>query len=49
MERYEIAHQNDRSHATAQKTDITKEFVEDYLNKVESISRAIWDIAREKN
>lgn len=35
--RNEIAHQNDRSHASAEQTDITKEFVEDYIGKIESI------------
>lgn len=46
--RNEIAHQNDRSHASAEQTDITKEFVEDYIGKIESIVNAIQDIAVEK-
>lgn len=33
--RNDIAHQNDRSHASAEQTDITKEFVEDYIGKIE--------------
>ena len=44
---YEIAHQNDRSHASAEQTDITKEFVEDYIAKIESIVNAIQAIAEE--
>lgn len=39
--RNEIAHQNDRSHASAEQTDITKEFVEDYISKIQSIVNAI--------
>lgn len=45
--RNEIAHQNDRSHASAEQTDITKEFVEDYISKIESIVNAIQAIAEE--
>lgn len=45
--RNEIAHQNDRSHASAEQTDITKEFVEDYILKIESIVNAIQAIAEE--
>ena len=45
--RNEIAHQNDRSHASAEQTDITKEFVEDYISKIESIVNAIHTIAKE--
>lgn len=45
--RNEIAHQNDRSHASAEQTDITKEFVEDYISKIESIVNAIQVIAEE--
>ena len=45
--RNEIAHQNDRSHASAEQTDITKEFVEDYIAKIESIVNAIQAIAEE--
>lgn len=44
-----IAHQNDRSHASAKQTDITKEFVEDYIEKIESIVNAIQEIAEEKD
>ena len=45
--RNEIAHQNDRSHASAEQTDITKEFVEDYISKIESIVNAIQVISEE--
>lgn len=45
--RNKIAHQNDRSHASAEQTDITKEFVEDYISKIESIVNAIQVIAEE--
>lgn len=44
-----IVHQNDRSHATAEQNDISKEYVEDYINTVEYIANAIWDIAVAKN
>lgn len=43
-----IAHQNDRSHASAEQNDITKEFVEDYISKIEAIANAIHSIAEEK-
>ena len=43
-----IAHQNDRSHASAEQNDITKEFVEDYISKVETIVDAIHSLAEEK-
>lgn len=46
--RNDIAHQNDRSHASAEQTDITKEFVEDYIGKIESLVNAIQEIAVEK-
>ncbi len=46
--RNEIAHQNDRSHASAVQTDISKDFVEDYILKVESIVNAIHQITEEK-
>lgn len=45
--RNEIVHQNDRSHASAEQTDITKEFVGDYISKIESIVNAIQIIAEE--
>ncbi len=47
--RNEIAHQNDRSHSSAEQTDITKEFVEDYIGKIESIVNSIHEIAEEKD
>lgn len=43
-----IAHQNDRSHASAEQNDITKEFVVDYISKIETIVNAIHDIADQK-
>ena len=46
--RNEIAHQNDRSHASAEQADITKEYVEDYIGKIESIVSAIQNAAVEK-
>lgn len=47
--RNEIAHQNDRSHASAEQTDISKDFVEDYIEKIQSIVDAIQKIAEEKD
>ena len=44
-----IAHQNDRSHASAEQSNITKEFVVDYISKIESIVEAMHGIAEEKN
>ena len=43
-----IAHQNDRSHASAVQNDITKGFVSDYIGKIETIVNAIHKIAEEK-
>lgn len=43
--RNDIAHQNDRSHASAKKQNITKEFVEKYITNIELIVNAIYDIA----
>lgn len=43
--RNDIVHQNDRSHASAKKQDITKEFVEKYITNIELIVNAIYDIA----
>ena len=43
--RNDIAHQNDRSHASAKKHDITKEFVEKYITNIELIVNTIYDIA----
>lgn len=43
-----IAHQNDRNHASAKQNDITKEFVVDYISKIESIVGAIQGITEEK-
>lgn len=47
--RNEIAHQNDRSHASAEQKDITREYVEDYIGKIELIVNAIENIAVEKD
>lgn len=47
--RNDIAHQNDRDHASAEQKDITKDFVEDYIEKIESIVNAIFSIAKEKD
>ena len=44
-----IAHQNDRSHASATQNDITKAFVEDYISKIEAIVHAIHLLAEEKD
>ena len=46
--RNEIAHQNDRSHATAEQNDISKDYVVKYLNNVKRIVNAIYDIALAK-
>ncbi len=46
--RNEIAHQNDRSHASALQNDITKDFVLDYFQKIELIVQAIHNIALSK-
>lgn len=47
LRRNQIAHQNDRSHASAEQTDISKEFVEDYIAKIEAIVGAVQEIAEE--
>ena len=47
--RNDIAHQNDRSHASAKKQDITKDFVENYTTNIELIVNAIYDIALNKD
>lgn len=49
MRRNEIAHQNDRSHASALQNDISREFVADYVSKVEAIVTAIERIAERKD
>lgn len=46
--RNQIAHQNDRSHESAEQNDITKDFVSDCISKIETIVNAIYDIAEEK-
>ncbi len=47
--RNKIAHQNDRDHSSAAQTNITKEFVEQYISDIEAIVNAIHDIAKEKD
>ena len=47
--RNKIAHQNDRDHSSAAQTNITKEFVEQYISDIEAIVNAINDIAKEKD
>ncbi len=44
-----IAHQNDRDHGSSKQNDITKEYVKDYISKVESIVNAIHSLAEGKN
>lgn len=46
--RNEIAHQNDRSHASAEQTDITKQYVEEYIASVNTIVLQIHKIAVNK-
>jgi len=43
-----IAHQNDRSHASAVQQDICKNDVEEYISQIEAIVNAIHQIALEK-
>ena len=45
--RNEIAHQNDRDHASAIQNDITRDFVNDYILKIEAIVNAIDSLAVE--
>ena len=47
--RNKIAHQNDRDHSSAAQTNITKEFVEQYISDIEAIVNAMHDIAKEKD
>lgn len=47
--RNKIAHQNDRDHSSAAQTNITKEFIEQYISDIEAIVNAINDIAKEKD
>lgn len=47
--RNEIAHQNDRSHASAEQTPITREFVELYITNIEHIVNAIQFIMETKD
>lgn len=47
--RNEIAHQNDRDHATAVQNDITREFVEQSADNIKRIVNAIFDLAKEND
>lgn len=47
--RNQIAHQNDRDHATATQMDITEEFVKEYIRKIECIVKSIDEIINEKD
>lgn len=47
--RNEIAHQNDRNHATNEQNDISREYVDDYIDKIEHIVNSICDLASSKN
>ena len=47
--RNQIVHQADRVHTTAQQVDITHEYVEDFLGKIENIVNAIYQVAIEKD
>lgn len=47
--RNQIVHQADRVHATAEQVDITHEYVEEYLDKIEKIVTAIYQVALEKD
>ena len=47
--RNEIAHQNDRSHETAVQTDITRDFVEVYINNIECIVNAVDERIEDKD
>jgi len=44
-----IVHQNDRDHKTAIQSDISKDFVSQYLNNVELIAKTIIDIVKNKD
>lgn len=44
-----IAHQNDRDHLSLEQNDIDRKFVEDYIDKVDKIVRAIITIVKEIN
>ena len=43
-----IAHQNDRSNASAVQTDITKQYVQDRLGEIKAIGNAIYTVASQK-
>ena len=47
--RNKIAHQNDRCHSDAKQADITKEYVEDYISKIEIIVNSIHKIAENQD
>ena len=47
--RNDIAHQNDRSHASAIQADISKDYVMDYIKNIEAIVNGIFQIAVDKD
>ncbi|MCC8174091.1 MAG: hypothetical protein LIO65_06870, partial [Odoribacter sp.] len=47
--RNKVAHQYDRSHETAQQEDISKEYVEKYIDNIEKLINAIHDVILEKD
>jgi hypothetical protein len=46
--RNKIVHQNDRDHASAERSEITLELVNKYERQIMDIVEAIYDIAAEK-
>ncbi len=46
--RNEIAHQNDRSHSSAEQNDITKTFVSECISNIETIVNSIHELAKDK-
>jgi hypothetical protein len=47
--RNEIAHQNDRSHASAEQNDISKEYVQEKIQEIESFVSTIHTFALQKD
>ena len=45
--RNEIAHQNDRCHADAEQQGISKSFVEEKIDKINTFVNAIYEIAKQ--
>lgn len=46
--RNQIAHQNDRSHYSAEQNDVTKDYVSEYIDNVKRIAEAVQQIAEAK-